>query len=126
MKLLVLIAIVFCFITCTKEEDPVRQFPVVITREVSNILNASATFSGDILSVSSGVVDYGFVWTRVGFPTLANVNALKQSFGAKAERGTFEFTTPGNLQPGKTYDMCAYVRSDQRIVYGKTYVFVSK
>ena len=126
MKLFVLIATLFCFIACTKEEEPVRQFPVVITGEVSNIFNSSATFSGDILSVSSGVVDYGFVWTLVGFPTLANVNAIKQSFGPKAERGTFEFTTPRNLQPGKTYDMCAYARSDQRIVYGKTYVFVSK
>lgn len=103
-----------------------RPYPVVITQGVTNVSNTRATFKGNILSVSSGVVDYGFVWTRVGFPTLANVNAIKQSFGPKRDRGTFTFTTPGNLQAGKTYDMCAYARSAQRIVYGRTYVFVSK
>lgn len=126
MRISTWIVAVVWFASCSEEKAPIRNYPIVFTREIGSISNGLATFNGEILTVSSGILDHGFVWTRVGFPNLTNDMAERKSLGAKDKPGTFTFTTPSNLLPGKTYDMCAYVRSGQYIVYGKTFVFVSK
>ncbi len=126
MKRLILFATIVSFSACTKEEDPIRSYPIVLTREVSNIVSGSATFSGEILSVATGISDHGFIWTRQGFPTLTNTLAEKKSLGALLAPGIVEFITPSTLEPGKTYSMRAYVLAGQQIVYGKVFEFVSK
>lgn len=121
-----LIVFVLLFAACTKEEITARVYPRVMTREVANLGTGAATFKGEITFTSTKVIDHGFLWTIVGFPTLTNTNCEKQSLGAKDLAGKFEYTVSQGLQVGKTYSMCAYAKSDQYVVYGKTFMFVSK
>lgn len=119
-----MISAFLCFVSCTKEEITARKYPRVMTREVVNVVNGTATFNGEITFTSTAVIDYGFIWAISGFPTLTN--GENKSLGQKDGTGKFVFTVTQGLQVGKGYLMCAYARSSQYIVYGNQFYFVSK
>ena len=81
---------------------------------------------GEITFTPTPIVDHGFIWNSLRFPTLTDPYSEIKSLGSKTGAGSFQFSIPNGLVKGRTYAMCAYVKSSKDIVYGKTIEFVAK
>ncbi len=106
------------------EDDPVkRDYPRVKTLEVTNITEAGATFTGEVLEEgNSEITEHGFVWaTRQPDVEYSN----KVLLGSFSSTGKFSADVGSNLAEGLTYQVAAFVISGEFTVYGEPVTFKS-
>lgn len=106
------------------EDDPVkRDYPRVKTLEVTNITEAGATFTGEVLEEgNSEITEHGFVWaTRQPDVEYSN----KVLLGSFSSTGKFSAEVGSNLTEGLTYQVAAFVISGEFTVYGEPVTFKS-
>src|SRR5690348_14787020 len=115
-KLIQCIITVFILTDCSEEKVTPREYPRVITSEVTNITSSGALLHGEITSSSVEILDYGFIWSEFENPTLSN--SEKISLGSKSITGTYEGNVQGDLKEGVKYSVRAYAKSTKFLVYG--------
>ncbi len=120
-KFTILLISILTFSACSKEEVSPRNYPRVETTNVTDVTSSGMVFQGNIFFASVEIMDHGFIWTDTGFPTITNGNKI--SLGSRDGLGSFETSVAGSLQPGKTYSMRAYAKSENYVVYGKIIEF---
>jgi hypothetical protein len=109
---------------CSKEKIASREFPRIITKPATDITKNGAVFHGEIIFSSVEILDYGFVWSQGGFPTINSSG--KASLGSKSGAGPFDATIVDDFIGGKEYTVRAYATSAGHVVYGDYADFVAK
>lgn len=113
---LILFAIVYIVSGCNDAEIQLKEYPLIVTKEVSDINANGVTLDAEILVPGTAkVTDFGFI---VG----DGVNTLKLSTFKTNKFNTRVLT---NLKYGVSYFCKAYITTAQKLVYGNTVEFVS-
>jgi hypothetical protein len=118
--LIILIIIIRC-----EEEKPVpREYPRLTATSVINISDSGATFTADLYSIGTEVIEeYGFVWDVYG--ELSYQNSNKLILGKPENTGVFTANVCYALIKNRKYNARPYVKTSDRIVYGPLTTFVS-
>lgn len=62
-KIFLFVFTIFVMFACKKEEFAERGYPVIITREATNVTDTGAFFSAELHNFKdTKIVEYGFVW----------------------------------------------------------------
>lgn len=105
--------------SCKKLET--ERITAVTTNEVS-ITATKIKAIGTIIDLGeTGIIDHGFCWSTSNKPTL---NGQVLSLGKAWATGQFESILYG-FQPGTTYYLRAFVKSNNSILYGEVKSFIS-
>jgi N-acetylneuraminic acid mutarotase len=106
------------------EDEPVeRDYPRVRTLEVTNISEAGATFSAEVLYEGNvPITEHGFAWSFIK-PDVTNSDRV--IFGALDGKGVFSADISTTLFEGLTYKVCGYVKAGDYTVYGEEIKFTS-
>lgn len=125
-KIKILIILLFCIsLGCEKETElDSKYYPYVITYNAKNIDNTGVTLKGEILySNRDEIIQYGFVWSKDGVPTLNNyIYTFEDSnfVGSFFKHITFDLPQDENINAR------AFAKTESYIVYGNTITFNSK
>lgn len=114
-------------VACVDEKVETRSYPVVNTYAVTDITEQGAVLNGEILNLSDGVTNHGFVY-GADHITSANAFSLDSiSLGTAREAEKFSMLANRNLANGKTYFVRAFaVGRSGAIVLGQEKSFVAK
>ena len=113
---------IICLLSCTQEEITPRSYPRVETHDATGITSLQVMLNGEITFTNVAVVEYGFVWTNSGFPTLES--GTKITLGSRKDAGSF--TSELTLTRRNTiYSIRAFARSAKTVVYGNMVEFTS-
>ena len=124
MKLpLILIAVLLLLFSwgCEKQSkiEP-REYPFVVTREVTQVDSTGATFVAELLDRGKQeIIDYGFVWRD-------NETQFKYSLFNEQESDHFKLNVSSDLKHDKTYWLYAYTKTRDKLVKGNDVKFTSK
>lgn len=110
--------------SCSKEEVSPRNYPRVLTGEVTEITEAGAVFHGQITFTSVPVVDHGFVWSTLSNFEPKDGDAL--SLGPLSSTGSFTAPCTYALKAGEKFYVRAYAVSENHAVYGDVVTFISR
>jgi hypothetical protein len=118
-----LIALVI-MLGCEKERE-LREFPGVLTTEVTNITrNKGATFNAELTLFGSGSVEqHGFVWGISTAPALGSSDAI--FLGSTTQSGQFTNEVQSALVDSAKYHVRAFAISNGFTVYGNAVSFIS-
>lgn len=124
-KVISLLFLIGLIAQCQKEELTSRDFPRLRTLPVSNISAAGATFSAEIgYRGDFEVLNYGFVWrARRGDPALPDDARVIFTGDIQAQQFSSEITV--SLQTGVTYNVRAFIQTNDYLVYGNNIQFQS-
>ncbi|MEI9917593.1 MAG: IPT/TIG domain-containing protein [Bacteroidota bacterium] len=127
-SLKIIVAILFIIAAaCTEEKVKSRAYPVVNTYEVTDINDTGATFNGEILDLSDGVVDHGFFYGIAEIDRSTALHLDSVSLGAAKTAGKFSMTVNRHMDYGTTYNMRAFaIGKSGTIVLGQEMKFLSK
>jgi hypothetical protein len=104
---------------CNKQNE--FDDPLVLTGDVINITDTSATFTAKITNPGKfQVIESGFVW---GLHSNDN-NGIKVKNG-RTEKSVYSLQTNYKLLPGKKYYVRAYVLTNVNVTYGREVTFES-
>jgi hypothetical protein len=107
------------FFSCDEESE--FEYPLVLTGEVINLTDTSATFTGKITHQGTKpIIESGFIW---GLHINLDDGIKIQNEGIPD--GVFELQTNYKLLPGKTYYIQAYAQTESSVTYGRTITFQS-
>ena len=125
MKNFLYIFILFVvLIACQKDEDAIREFPRLMTHEVSDITTNGAKFNADLISQgSSPIIEYGFVWGTRDNPSIEHSEIVSQK--GQPTEATFSMLAEHALKEGETYYVKAFAKNDDYITYGDVISFLS-
>jgi uncharacterized protein (TIGR02145 family) len=108
----------FLLISCTK----IEREPKVETGIVSDITTTSAKVEGNIIDLGNvAITDHGHCWSVSSIPTILD---SKTSFGTITSTGSFSSELQ-NLQPGTKYNLRAYAKSGNDVIYGNVLWFIT-
>lgn len=109
---------------CSEREYP-QDFPVIFTKDVTNITSEGARFNARLESLgrSQNVIKYGFVWGETKSPTIQSSNSF---VSVKIKQGDFYKDVSNDLKIDQVYFVRAFIQTDLLIVYGNTLQFKSK
>lgn len=110
--------------SCTKEEISPRDYPRVLTDEVTEITEAGAVFHGQITLASVPVLDHGFVWSSVS--NFEPKDGDRLSLGPISSKGSFSAPCTYALKAGEKFYVRAYAVSEHHAVYGDVVTFISR
>jgi hypothetical protein len=118
-----LFALLLFMSSCSKDDiSPARQYPQVTTAPVTEISATRVTYRASILSLgASPVLEHGFVWSQTNDPRITN--SPQVALGATGSTGEFTADVTHNLEPGKTYYVKAFLRTETYLVYGDAQPF---
>jgi hypothetical protein len=89
-------------ISCQKDEEVIREFPRLLTLEVSDINSEGAVFSGELISMgSSPIIEYGFVWGPYEDPTIKYSEII--SSNNPPSENYYSMNVEHALKQGETY-----------------------
>ncbi len=112
---------------CADEKVESRSYPVVDTKDVSDVNEHGATLNGEILDTGDGATDHGFLFNKS--PVLpATIDASDRiSLGPTETAGKFATLANRNLASSQTYYVRAYAVSKKgTVVFGQELTFVSQ
>lgn len=99
--------------------------PLIITGTVTDIDKEGAVFHAHIGDLGkSDIVEYGFVWDTIQYPTLEKSD--KYIVHKRAEIGSFSAKISFGLLPAKVYYVRAFIRNATLTTYGEERIFVSQ
>jgi len=128
-------AILFLFLSCTKEaEISPKDYPFVITEEIIVLKDEGAIFSATLKIPSSDkTLKYGFAWSKGGDsnPTVDDFIPLfgfenKILFEDEIKEGKFTQKVTNGLETNEVYNVRAYIKTEKHEVYGNIRSFVSQ
>jgi N-acetylneuraminic acid mutarotase len=128
MKILIhytaILILTFSLFSC--DEDFVsRDFPSVLTLSVTMDKDGSIMFSGELISRDAEAVDeVGFVWQSNGEPDIET--GFKANLSGKVKTGPFQLKVFTSIKKNTEYYVRAYAFTNDLIIYGDTWVFVSE
>jgi hypothetical protein len=96
-----------------------KEYPLVLTKEISEINKTGATFAGKILQNGSvDITDFGFTWTdgQSVFKTSLINNGIPEEF---------KYRISSDLKVGSTYSVQAYLQTKKNLVLGNKVQFKS-
>src|SRR5690242_4606512 len=96
--------------TCAKEEITTRNYPRVLTMEVTNITSGSVTFHGKVYFTPGPIIDHGFVWSYVSRPDFTNGEI--HSMGDRTGTGDFNATISWGLLANQPFYVRAYAKTE--------------
>lgn len=125
LLLLLTLSITITFLITSCEEEVVPDLPIVLTGEIVQNSENGVLLNGKIVFKDSRKIDdYGFIWSNEGIiPTIEN--GYKKSFGVGQE-GVFSTSVTQALIKGEKYNVKAYAKVGDVVVYGKTVSFESR
>lgn len=124
IKRITLFLIILFVVTCSEDELTERKFPGIKTLEVTNISNSGAKFNAEIVRPGNGeIVEYGFVWGLESNPLIDLSNKIV--YTGEIITGVFSAQISTTLREGRGYYTRAYAKTNDYIVYGATYSFIS-
>ena len=120
----VLLGVLLVFISCKKEASiGDKDYPYVLTQDVSNITNTSVMFNGNLESVgNSEIIEYGFVW---GIDDIDIATSNKVTVSTEAQKGPFSITVNFGLLNGMKQTVKTFVKTKNVVVYGNSVNFTS-
>jgi N-acetylneuraminic acid mutarotase len=122
--ILYLLLIMFPFINSCDKEAVVgaKDYPYIITKEISDITESSVVFNGEILSTISAneIIEYGFIWDTYD-PKGKKAN--KVVINDHATIGTYSIKIDSKLYKDSEQLVRAYIRTNNLIVYGNPISF---
>lgn len=121
---LILIGLLTLLSGCKEPEFP-QNFPIVFTKNIERINPDGAEFVGSIESLGSDqdVLQYGFVWSDQGMPTLSSMHSFITD---TIKKGKFSLTITRDLEDGKVYYVRAFIQTNNLIIYGNQVAFTSQ
>jgi len=123
ISVLIVFITLFFLSNCDKKAEVLpNEYPFVITN--TPIVNEEgAVFSADIINLGNqNIISYGFVWSKDDKPTLSDYCKL---FNSDATKGIYTFNLKSGLIDGETYNLRAFVLTQQYEVYGNMVSFKS-
>jgi N-acetylneuraminic acid mutarotase len=119
----ILFCIIFTTFSCKKDKDVyLTEYPYLVSREISNIDAGGITATAEILSLGlDSIVDYGFVWSSTGAPTIEN---SRLSVGSQPHVGTFSSRINNCINENVLYNIRPYIKSKRFLVYGDEMQFI--
>jgi hypothetical protein len=123
--IIITVAISVFFISCTKEAELItRQYPMVLTRDVTNVQSEGVTLNGEFKNVGySNVTEYGFVFSTFD-PDLENSSSLIIS--PEAKNGLFSGSIEQGIAGNIKYHVRAFAKTEKQIIYGNRVEFFSQ
>ena len=105
------------------EEFVSKQYPIIQTGNVSNIDSNGVRFTGEFLNLgSSEIMEYGFVFGDID-PKIEYSNKI--IIESKAKVGKFSQYIEKNIAGNINYNVKAYAKTSDYIIYGNNIVFTS-
>lgn len=121
---LILIAISF-LVNCEKYEVTSRDYPRVSTLAVDNITEEGATFNAEFkLRGEFEVVNYGFVWSTLENPTIDDSDRVV--YAENIQSNTFSQRIETTLKKENIYNVRAFVKTKDYLIYGENIEFYSR
>jgi N-acetylneuraminic acid mutarotase len=122
--LLILSFLVLLTVSCENEGPGKRDWPGIITLDITSISDKGAVFNGKLISRGDfDILSYGFVWSESENPTL--INADKVVLPGDPASGSFSAEISTTLKQGKTYWVKSFVETSEYTVYGEGVSFKS-
>ncbi len=121
---LIFIILLVSLSNCEKEKAQPREYPRVNTFAVTNITENGATFKGEIYSAGTEpITEHGFVWNAFYNPMYGSSNQV--IIGPAKGAGEFSADVLTTLAEGSEYQVKAFAKTDEYIVYGPKVTFTS-
>jgi PKD repeat protein len=118
--LLGLFLLIILFTTCKKNE--VADVASVKTIQVTDIMAVSAKVTGSTEDDGGSISEYGFCWSETGIPTIDN---NKLTSGTSSGTRNFDAVLD-NLKSSTTYQVAAWARAKQGVIYGASMTFTTQ
>lgn len=123
-SIFIISSIIFFLLTnCEKEAEIMpKEYPYVIT--TAPVVNADgATFSAELINLGTQkILKYGFVWSEHSKPTILDNIKLYEN---DAKKGIYSYKLNSGLTKGQSYNVRAYIKTEQYEVYGNNMSFTS-
>lgn len=124
IQLPMILLIIALLASCTKEEIAIKEYPRLNTLEVTDISKNSIVINAEILTGNpADIIEYGFVWSKNEEFSLNGPE--KQSWAGSPGDMKFGDTIQANFTNNTNYNIRAYAKTDQRVIYGNTVTFHS-
>ena len=108
-------------------EPTPRDFPRLITKEVTEITQSGARFNAEFRYRGDvQILSYGFVWNETPFPTLTTPSTDKYVVDADIRGDGFSVFISEGLNSASTYYVRAFTQTQEYTIYGSNREFVSK
>lgn len=120
MKKVILYLLVFIipiFNNCSKEaEIGEKDYPFILTGEITDITGTSVVFNGEIISTGKDeIIEYGFLWDKTE-PRIETAN--KAVVSNPAATGSFSLSINYNLIKDSVQIVRSYIKTNNLVVYG--------
>jgi|GEM_PF-1942069 len=125
INILYLIAFTSFLTSCKEDAELVsKQYPVIQTQNVSNIDSNGVTFNGEFVDLGySHITEYGFVFS-IDEPSIENSDTL--IIASNATNGGFSQSISENIAGNILYNVKAFAKTDNHVIYGNNIEFLSK
>jgi N-acetylneuraminic acid mutarotase len=111
-------------VNCENEGPGKRDWPGIITLDITSISDKGAVFNAEVISRGDfDVLSFGFVWSESENPLLNNADKVVLSGDLKPGKFSAEIST--TLKHGITYWVKSFVETSDYTVYGKGVSFIS-
>ena len=116
----IIIILLFLISGCEKDATiKTKEYPLVLTKEVTEINETGATFFGKLLQNGYfDIIDFGFIWSD-------GQSAFKTSLLNNSTLEDFKYRISTDLKIGITYKVQAYLQTKKNLVLGNNVQFKS-
>lgn len=119
---ILLFIILFC---CQEDKELARPYPVVNTLPITEISKDGAVFNAEIISENlSDIIEHGFVWAADKNAVFNVDNSLLIKLGLPSTTNV-SFVVNSTLESNKEYKVRSYLKTKNKIIYGKVVTFFS-
>jgi len=121
MKRLYFYLFIIVLAGCSKEAElQSKDYPYVVTEDVTEIDATGATFQADVLDYGkTDITDFGFFWSD-------GTNNYQYSLQGKAKLDSFQVRISTDLNQGVNYSCRAYMKTSTKLILANAVSFVSK
>ena len=124
IQLLVITFVIFVSTNCTDEEFAERDYPRLITLQVSDLDETGATFNAEIYDRGNlEILNYGFVWSVISDPRL--MDSEKKFHTEEFPSDKYSLRISNALRKNTTYYVRGFVQTSEQTVYAQVTEFRS-
>lgn len=118
--------IIIISVSCSEEEMPTREYPILETLEVTNISETGVTFNAKIINSNNlDIIEYGFVWIYNRQNKEPTLESNRIFLTENIKEGDFSANITTTLSKNSFYNVKAFVKTEEYTVYGKNIEFRS-
>jgi len=124
---LIFIVSIIIFGSCQKEKFADKGFPILLTKDVTNITDTGVVFNCEIQNLNEDKLkEVGFIWGLNSEFSLDNLDIDIYKFEEIENKSNFEVSINSGLIADTTYYVRCYAITDKNVVYGNIVSFVAK